>query len=125
MTGKRDPVPALEWGAAGFGLLLLLALLAIIGRGALAGGQDNVPLLVATVERVVATPAGHVVEIEVANRSSVTAASVQVEGIAGGETSTATIDYVPARSSASGGLLFTRDPTAGGMRLRVTGYELP
>lgn len=125
MARKHNPVPALEWGAAGFGLLLLLALLAIIGRGALAADQDDVPLLVATVERVVTTPGGHVVEVVVANRSSVTAASVQVEGVVGGETSTATIDYVPARSRATGGLLFTRDPRAGGLQLRVTGYELP
>lgn len=126
---RRDPIPALEWAAATFGLLIVIALLAIIGRAALERSGDEVPVLVAGVERIVATPAGHVVELVVANRSAVTAASVQVEGGVGqgtgAETSTVTIDYVPGNSQATGGLMFTRDPRADGLRLRVTGYEVP
>ncbi len=127
--GRRDPIPPLEWAAAAFGLLVALAVLAIVGRGALAGNGDEVPLLVAKVERVFATPAGHVAEIVVVNRSSVTAASVQVEGVIGvgdaAETSVGSIDYVPGDSRATGGLMFMRDPRAEGMALRVTGYEIP
>ena len=127
--GGREPIPLLEWAAAGFGLLVVIALFAIIGRAAVERDGKEVPVLVASVERIVATPAGHVVEIAVANRSSVTAASVQVEGVVGqggaAETSVATIEDVSAHSQATGGLMFTRDPRADGIRLRVTGFEVP
>ena len=126
--GKRDAIPPLEWAAAAFGLLVAIVLLSIIGRGVVAGGHE-VPHLAASAERVFATPTGHVVEVVAVNRSSVSAASVQVEGVVGQgadeETSIASIDYVPGHSRATGGLLFTRDPKADGLRLRVTGYELP
>ncbi len=126
---KHDPVPPLEWAAAALGLLAALALLAIIGREAVAGNERPVPVLVAEVQRVAATPAGHVVEFKVRNLSEQTAAAVQVEGkVKSGaeeETSGATVDYVPGRSEAAGGLIFTSDPRGARLELRVTGYELP
>lgn len=125
----HDPVPPLEWAAAALGLLAALALLAIIGREAIAGNERPVPVLVAHVERVAATRAGHVVEFKVRNLSEQTAAAVQVEGRikSGGEeeTSSASVDYVPGRSEAAGGLVFAGDPRGGKLELRVTGYEVP
>lgn len=130
MAKKRhDPIPPLEWAAAALGLLVALLLLAILGREAVAGRDDSVPVLVAEVERVVATPTGHVVEVRVRNLSDQTAAAVQVEGkIKVGqeeETSSATIDYVPGRSQATGGIIFSSDPRGSPLELRVTGYEVP
>ncbi len=130
MAKKRhDPIPPLEWAAAALGLLVALLLLAILGREAVAGRDDPVPVLVAEVERVVATPTGHVVEVRVRNLSDQTAAAVQVEGkIKAGqeeETSSATIDYVPGRSQATGGIIFSSDPRGSPLELRVTGYEVP
>ena len=126
---KQDPIPPLEWAAAGLGLVLALLLIAIIGREALAGRHDPVPVLVAEVEQIVATRAGHVVRFRVRNLSGQTAAAVQVEGklTAGAdeETSIATVDYVPGRSQAAGGLIFSADPGSGELELRVTGFELP
>ena len=125
----RDAIPPLEWAAAALGLLAVLVLLAIIGREAVTGNERPVPVLRAEVERVAATPAGHVVEFRVRNLSEQTAAAVQVEGtIKGGaedKTSSATIDYVPGRSEAKGGLIFSSDPRGGNLELRVTGYEIP
>ena len=124
----RDPIPPLEWAAAALGLIAALVLLGIIGREAIAGNERPVPVLVASVERVAASPAGHVVEFRVRNLSEQTAAAVQVEGKIKGnteeETSSAAIDYVPGRSEAAGGLVFASDPR-GKLELRVTGYEIP
>ena len=129
MAKGRVPVPPLEWAAAAVGLLAALALLAVIAREAIAGRDEPVPVLVAEALRVVPTRAGHVVEVKVRNLSNRTAASVQVEGkwTSGGqeETSSATIDYVPGRSEATGGLIFPADPRAGRLDVRVTGYEIP
>ena len=126
---QHDPVPALEWAAAAVGLLVALLLLGIVAREAFATRDDSVPVLTAKVERVAATAAGHVVEVRVGNASSQAAASVQIEGTlgegAGEETSSATIDYVPGRSEAKAGLIFSRDPRQGAFELRVTGYEIP
>jgi uncharacterized protein (TIGR02588 family) len=35
------------------------------------------------------------------------------------------LDYVPPRSSREGGLWFSRDPRAGRLTLRATGYAEP
>ena len=121
---KRDPVPLLEWAAAALGLVMALALLAILGWAIVDGGDDRVPVLEARLEAVTAMPGGHVAEIRVTNRSGQTAAAVQVEGTLGGELASATIDYVPAHSEANAGLIFEADPRAG-LELRVLGYELP
>ena len=126
----HDPISALEWGAAAFGLVVAVLLLAIIGREAFVGREDAVPILSVQAQRVVQTPSGHIVEFVVQNSSSQTAAAVHVEGTIKGstaeeETSSTTVDYVPGRSSAKGGILFTSDPRAGGLELRVTGYEIP
>ena len=126
---SKNPVPALEWASAAVGLVFALTLIGIVGREALAGPEDNVPVLSATVERTEATSTGHVVEVRLHNASSQSAAAVQIEGKIGSgasaETSSATIDYVPGRSEAEAGLIFTRDPRKEQFALRVTGYEIP
>ena len=125
----HDPVPPLEWAAAAVGLLVALVLLGIVAREAFATRDDSVPVLTASVERVTATAAGHVVEVRVDNASNQAAATVQIEGTIGEgvdeETSSATVDYVPGRSNAKAGLIFSRDPRQGAFELRVTGYEIP
>jgi uncharacterized protein (TIGR02588 family) len=125
----HEPIPPLEWAAAALGLIVALLLLAILGREAIQGKDDPVPVLVAELERVVPTSTGHVVEVRVRNLSDQTAAAVQVEGKieAGGEeqTSSTTIDYVPGHSQAVGGIIFSSDPRRAGLELRVIGYEIP
>ena len=121
----KDPVPALEWAAAAIGLLAALALLGILGREAMSGSPDEVPILETRLVAIESTPAGHVVQFEVANRSGQTAAAVQVKGVAGDEESDAEIDYVPGRSQARGGLLFRDDPRGQEIEIRVTGFQEP
>ncbi|MGH6729614.1 MAG: hypothetical protein ACREBK_05630 [Sphingomicrobium sp.] len=118
-------MPLLEWAAAGLGLLVLLVMLWVMAGEIVSGGDDDVPLLSVRVEAVTATPTGHVVQFRITNRSAQTAADVQVEGKLSDEVATASVDYVPGRSEARGGLLFEGDPRTGAVELRVTGYELP
>lgn len=128
MAGKgsdRDPIPALEWVAATLGLIAMVALLFVLGREIATGGDDDVPSLSVAIDSVRPSPGGYVAQIRVTNRSAQTAAAVQVEGKLGDEKATATIDYVPGRSDARGGLLFRSDPRIGEAELRVVGYELP
>ena len=125
MAAKREPVPWLEWASAALGLLVAIVLLAIIGRDALSGAQRQPPDLTAHVQAVTPTAGGFVAEVVVTNGSAETAAAVAIEGTLGDEVSTASIDYVPGRSEARGGLLFTSDPRRGELKLRVTGYQLP
>lgn len=134
MTAKskiaRERVPLLEWLTAALGLLLALGIVGTLVRAGLAESDHAVPVLTVAPHRVVAAGGGFVVEVKVANASPHTAASVQIEGqlaapAAEPETSNATIDYVPGRSSVKAGLLFTTDPREGELKLRVTGYEVP
>ena len=122
-------MPPLEWAAAGVGLLVALALSGILLWHALDSRGDTIPLLSVRQVGLVHSGGAHIVEFELSNRSAATAAAVQVEGVlesgGAGETSSATIDYVPGRSSARGGLAFSADPRRHRLKLRVTGYELP
>lgn len=122
---ERDPVPPLEWTAAGLGLLAVLALLFIIGGEIFTGADDDVPVLAVQIEAVTLTPNGQVAQIVVSNDSGQTAAAVQVEGKLGEQQASAVIDYVPGHSEARGGLLFLPNSGKGTIEVRVTGYELP
>lgn len=123
--GKGQDTPALEWVAAGIGVLIAAVMLGTIGWQALSGQDDPVPLLAATVDAVTAAGGGHVVTVRVTNASSRTAASVHVEGEIDGQVSSATVDYVPGHGEASAGLLVAADPRTSPLKLRVTGYEHP
>jgi uncharacterized protein (TIGR02588 family) len=116
--------PLLEWIAAALGLILTLGVMAVIARDAFVAAADLAPDLAVTATRVRPARAGFLLEFEARNASPITAAQVTVEGkLPGGETSTATIDYVPGRSARRGGLYFGEDPR--GVELRVLGFQDP
>lgn len=116
--------PLLEWIASAIGLLLILAVMAVIARDAFNGSADTAPEVTVAATRVRQSGAGYLVEFEARNASPVTAAQLVIEGkLPGGETSTATIDYVPGRSIRRGGLFFSQDPR--GAQLRALGYQDP
>lgn len=122
---KYDSISPLEWAAAALGLMVALALLAVLGWGMINGGASDVPILEARIESVTATRAGYVAQFKVTNSASQTAASVQVEGKLGDEVASAAIDYVPGHSAARGGLMFENNPTAGRVDVKIIGYEYP
>lgn len=125
----RPHAPALEWIAAALGLIVTLALLAIIGRDALQGSEGT-PVLEASAGETRRVAGGSVVDFTVANRAPAAAASVEVEGVLTlpgeeSETSVATLDYVAGNSEARGAMMFSGDPSAGGLKVRVRGFTEP
>lgn len=120
----EDRVPPLEWAMAALGVILLAGLCALLLNQLGTGMDRDVPVLAARIDRVTQTPSGFVADIVVDNRSRQTAAAVQVEGKLGEEQASATVDYVPGRSTARAGLIFRKDPR-GGAEISVVGYELP
>lgn len=124
----RTAVPPSEWAVAALGALLVLATLGYLGYGAVQGAGSP-PRLSVRVDSVVAGAARQrMVMFTVRNDGERTAANVVVQGEVGsgevGERSTATLDYVPARSERGGALLFL-DTTRAIPALRVVGYEEP
>lgn len=128
--GKTAREPLLEWVSAGIGLVLTLAIVALIGREALNGETAQPPAIEVVAGRVTPIQAGFVVEVTALNRSGGTAAGVEVEGaLMSGtdevETSGLTFDYVPGHAQRRGGLFFTQDPRRHRLQLRALGYQAP
>ena len=114
--------PLLEWIMGGLGLLLTLAVLAVILREAMAPGGP--PVLEPRLHAVHGGPGAWQAEVEVRNTGPATAAAVEIEGVLGDETATATLDYVPAGGEAEGDGLLAADPRAG-LELQVRGWIEP
>lgn len=122
--------PPLEWIAAAIGLLLTLAVLGALGWESANGSGDSPPVIEVSVDRITATPVGYVVEVELHNHASATAAAVEVQGEltkADGTvaTSATTIDYVPGESTRNAGLLFEDDPRRHRLEVRALGFSEP
>lgn len=129
-TRRKPDTPPLEWIAAGIGAVLLLFLLAVIGREALNGEAAELPQIEVAVTGISPAASGFVVAFEARNRTDGTAAAVEIEGVlkAGGaeiETSSAAIDYVPGKGKAAGGLFFREDPRKGTLDVRALGFQTP
>jgi uncharacterized protein (TIGR02588 family) len=127
---NRGRIPALEWIAAGIGLLLTLGILGAIGWEAVRGDGDRLPAIEVEVGRIVPAAGGYAVEVELRNLSPATAAGVEVEGeLTRGDGTTAistvVVDYVPGRSTRTAGLFFREDPRAHGLKVRALGYSEP
>jgi len=120
---KTNP-PFLEWLASGIGLVLTLGVMAVIARDAFNGSADLAPDVEVIARDQQRLGSRWLVRFDAHNRSPTTAAQITIEGaLPGGETSTATIDYIPGRSTRSGGLIFSQEP--GGVRLRPLGFQDP
>lgn len=114
----------LEWIASAIGLLLIIGVGAVIARDAFNGSADMAPDLEIVVRDQQRVGNRWLVRFDAHNRSPVTAAQVSIEGaLPGGETSTATIDYIPGRSTRGGGLVFSTEPR--GVQLRPLGFQDP
>jgi uncharacterized protein (TIGR02588 family) len=125
----RRPIPVTEWIVAGIGAALVAVTIGYLVW--LATTRDATPPdLRVVAHRVLALPGGWLVEFRASNQGTEPAAQVVVEGELRGpgdtsETSEATVDYLPARSTREGGLLFSRDPRRGELRLRAKSYVQP
>ncbi|HYD13039.1 MAG TPA: hypothetical protein VEC11_09340 [Allosphingosinicella sp.] len=124
MAKAKTKPPVLEWIASAIGLLLTLGVVAVIARDAFNGSAGMAPDIEVVVREQQQVGSRWLVRFEAHNRSPVTAAQVTIEGaLPGGETSTATIDYIPGRSTRGGGLVFSTEPR--GVRLRPLGFQDP
>ncbi|MDP9422846.1 MAG: hypothetical protein M3Q19_08440 [Pseudomonadota bacterium] len=126
----REVAAPLEWLAAAIGLMIFAGLFATILVQGLEPDRSAVPDLVVENQRIVPTSAGRLVEFTIHNRSAQTAAAVVIEGrLVGsiGQESPAQvmIDYVPARSKVSAGLIFPGDIRGRAIEIRPVGYRRP
>lgn len=118
-----------EYVTGAIGALLVAATIVYL---ALDAKQDpgTPPDLVPTAGRILQQTSSFLVELNVENRGSRTAASVLIRGelkqgdsvIEDAET---TIDYVPGHSVRRAGLVFTRDPRQHQLEMRAIGYDVP
>ncbi len=127
---QRSQPPLLEWISAAVGLLLTLTVLGALAWEGLMGPNGAPPAVEATVSRITPVQAGYVVEVELHNRSSATAAAVEIEGEltksdGTATTSTATVDYVPGESTRNAGLFFKDDPRRHRLEVRALGFAEP
>ncbi|HEY0599124.1 hypothetical protein [Brevundimonas sp.] len=114
--------PVLEWIMGGLGLLLTLAVLAVFLREAM--GPGGPPVIEPRLHAVHGGPGHWRAEVEVRNTGSATAAAVEIEGVLGDETASATLDYVPAGGTETVVLGFEADPRAG-LQLQTRGWTEP
>jgi uncharacterized protein (TIGR02588 family) len=126
---RQRTTPLLEWLIGGLGVLLVGGAIAFLIYHALAREQTP-PDIRLVAERVLELDNGYLVQFRAFNEGRSAAAQVTIEGELTGpdasiEVSDVVLDYLPPRSDREGGLLFTRDPREGELRLRAMGYSKP
>ncbi len=114
-----------EWILAAAGLILVIFSIGFIAYTAFAL-KDLPPNLVVKNTSTQKMSDGYLVEFTIENKGETTAANVVIEGkLANGETSAITIDYVAAKSSQKGGLIFKENPQQNNLEIRMIGYVNP
>lgn len=127
-SGSKDP-HIIEWIVGVLCAALVVLLIGFVGYEAITN-QNGPPRL--TVSTLADWPgmANNEVRFEVFNRADTTASAVVVRGSLIGpsgseETAEATLDYVPARSSARGSLIFSSSIEGKGLKIHAVGYADP
>jgi uncharacterized protein (TIGR02588 family) len=123
---KPHPI---EWVIGIGSSLLVAAVIAIIGYEAVTSSGSPPDLKVSRLPPSEGTSTGQV-RFAITNTADTTAAAVLVHGEwhrADGtiETAEVTLDYVPARSTAAGALIFSKDPGPSDLFIRAIGYADP
>jgi uncharacterized protein (TIGR02588 family) len=118
-----------QWVVGIASTLLVLVLLGFLIYEAVSG-TESPPVITVRVERVLSVPDGYMVEVGVYNEGGSTASALEIEGTLKQdtttvETSTATIQYVPAETEREAGLFFTKDPNRYRLEVRPLGYDRP
>lgn len=132
-NGPEEPsgnrTSAWEWAVAGLGALLVFSSVAFMLHQALTE-PDTPPMIEVTVDSIVPTRYGFLVQFQARNHGQRTASGLLVEGELKAdtgtvETSQATLSYVPAEARRGGGLFFTNDPRQYVLEVRARGYARP
>ncbi len=125
---EQPRITLAEWVVAGVGAAIVLGVLVFLLFHI--ADEQTPPDILVTVDSMHAGT-NYLVEVEVVNRGTRTAADVRIEGelrSAAGvaiETSAATLDYLPGRARRRVGLFFRQDPRVHHLQLRATGYREP
>ncbi|WP_313012387.1 hypothetical protein [Brevundimonas sp.] len=120
-AASSTPRPVLQWVMAGVGAAVTLGAVAIVVWEALQ--PPSPPALSARIVAVQSTAAGQVATVRVQNDGDDTAAAVDIEGVFGDQTATATLDYVPGHGHARAYLRFDADPRRAAVA--VKGWSAP
>ena len=120
-AASSTPRPVLQWVMAGVGAAVTLGAVAIVVWEALQ--PSSPPALSARIVAVQSTAAGQVATVRVQNDGDDTAAAVDIEGVFGDQTATATLDYVPGHGHARAYLRFDADPRPAAVA--VKGWSAP
>lgn len=126
---KKVHTSVAEWIVAWIGALIVFGAAGFMLYEALAQ-PSSPPRLELTVDTIMASGDGYLVQFRARNHGRQTMANLLVEGELRSdtgtlETSEATIDYVPAESSRRGGLMFSNDPREYTFELKGKGYDRP
>lgn len=116
-----SPRPLLQWSMALLGAVITLTAIGIVVWEALQPTAP--PALSARIVAVDVTAAGQVATVRVQNDGDDTAAAVDIEGVLGDQTATASLDYVPGHGHAKAYLRFDADPRAAAVS--VKGWSAP
>jgi uncharacterized protein (TIGR02588 family) len=124
-TGTRS-----EWIIAAVGAGATLAIIGFLVYEGITEPRGGTPNLIVEADSITAQGNGWAVRVEARNAGTATAAAVRIVGELRSdsgvvETSEMMLDYVPEKSSRTGALLFTRNPSGLALEVRPTGYERP
>ncbi len=119
----------IEWATGMVSALIVVALIAWIGKDAILD-RDTSPNLTGAVVDTEKRSDGFQVRFEVRNGSSATASKVNVlgeisDGVSVLEHVQTILDYVPGHSSAKGGLVFQQDPSGKTVTIRANAFTDP
>lgn len=127
---KSTPqTPVLEWVLGALGAALLVSCIGfLIWKSA--QGADEPGRVTMDVTRTLALEDQYLMEFEVHNAGTQTLAALNVtarllDGEKEVESAQAVIDYVPGRSTRSGGFYFRTDPRQHRVELNAGGYQTP
>lgn len=125
----NDKPPALEWLAAGIGLILVVGAIGFLIYSTVSQ-TGKPPVLTAKADSVTANEGGYLVKFSLENKGEENAADVSVEGkLMRGEKeiepSSTVISYAPSASKQEGGLIFTKNPGEFELKIRAVGYANP
>lgn len=113
--------PVLQWVMAAIGGVLISGAIGIVVWEAVQ--PEAPPALSVRLVSVSISPAGQVALVKVVNDGDDTASGVDIEGVLGEETASATVDYVPGHGHAKAFLRFDGDPRSA--ELSVKGWSAP
>jgi uncharacterized protein (TIGR02588 family) len=127
-TGRTE-IPALEWLLGSIGALMVAGAIGFLAWSGAVNG-DSLPDIRVEVVRVIEQRNGWLVQVSAFNEGGSAASEVTVGGeftASDGtvESAELRLDYLPSGSGRQGGLFFSRDPRAGGLKVRALGYAEP